>query len=906
MTGQDPSRREAPDQRPGSGFVGRRAELDLFARTLAMPGMESFLLFGPSGIGKTRLAEECLAAAAASGRRCLRASAGGRAAGIPLGALAPLLPREAVRTDDPVQVFAAASAVLSAPSGERVVVFVDDLHLLDPASVALLVQLTRSGHVFVLGTARSAAGVAPPAAALDQSDRSVRVDLCPFDADGVEAFLEAELDGPVERQSALDLADVSHGNALYLRELVRGARAAGALSRQGGLWRVESARQHGTPRLMEMIAARIARAPAAARPALEALAACGPLELAALEALVPYDVLVALEGAALIQVRTDGGSTTAELAHPLYAEALEERLPNDRRRAILRAEARRILDRGISSAADALRVAGWLLEADGTADADLLLRAASLARHAHDYRRVIALSRAALDSGTSDATRARALHGEALFQLGQHTEAEKVLAGAEELARGAVDRAAGPQERERAENLLLTVVMDRTQNLFFGLSDQRTAREITRAARPWFSSAAHLTSLTLNESALRAGRTDVVLRQLENLEEEPCSPRVRLFAASMQVMSLAAGGRATEARQLGRRAFAEHQELDERTVILHPTGQSAPLVVAHLEAGMIDEARRTGEEGFSWATEDRALQPQIWIAWHLGRCELVAGRVRAARRWYLEALALAGKAGVRFAERTAWCGLAVCEAQLGNAAEARAAADAADACSEYIWPPGEDVLASAWATAAEGDMERAVQQFLAGARRARETGNHGPEGLLLMEAVRLGAAKSCAPRLREIAELSQGLLAPVRARMAEAIADARPEELEAAAEAAHELGADLLAAEGFAVAAALWRRSGKSRMAQAASNRAAALTALVGPVSTPALRGVEHEPLTSREQEVTCLAAGGRTSQEIAAELFLSVRTVDNHLQRAYGKLGVTSRTELARVLGQESGRPRS
>jgi len=45
------------------------------------------------------------------------------------------------------------------------------------------------------------------------------------------------------------------------------------------------------------------------------------------------------------------------------------------------------------------------------------------------------------------------------------------------------------------------------------------------------------------------------------------------------------------------------------------------------------------------------------------------------------------------------------------------------------------------------------------------------------------------------------------------------------------------------------------------------------------------------------LAAGGSTSREIADSLFLSVRTVDNHLQRVYTKLGVTGRNELADAL---------
>ena len=46
------------------------------------------------------------------------------------------------------------------------------------------------------------------------------------------------------------------------------------------------------------------------------------------------------------------------------------------------------------------------------------------------------------------------------------------------------------------------------------------------------------------------------------------------------------------------------------------------------------------------------------------------------------------------------------------------------------------------------------------------------------------------------------------------------------------------------------------------------------------------------------LAANGMASKDIAGRLFLSVRTVSNHLQHAYTKLGVTSRAGLAQALG--------
>jgi DNA-binding CsgD family transcriptional regulator len=48
---------------------------------------------------------------------------------------------------------------------------------------------------------------------------------------------------------------------------------------------------------------------------------------------------------------------------------------------------------------------------------------------------------------------------------------------------------------------------------------------------------------------------------------------------------------------------------------------------------------------------------------------------------------------------------------------------------------------------------------------------------------------------------------------------------------------------------------------------------------------------------VAALAASGRTNAEIAAELFITVRTVESNLTRVYRKLGVRSRTELVRTL---------
>ena len=57
------------------------------------------------------------------------------------------------------------------------------------------------------------------------------------------------------------------------------------------------------------------------------------------------------------------------------------------------------------------------------------------------------------------------------------------------------------------------------------------------------------------------------------------------------------------------------------------------------------------------------------------------------------------------------------------------------------------------------------------------------------------------------------------------------------------------------------------------------------------------EGLTAAEQRVATLVAAGQTNREVAAALFLAERTVASHLSHVYAKLGVRSRTELARKL---------
>lgn len=72
------------------------------------------------------------------------------------------------------------------------------------------------------------------------------------------------------------------------------------------------------------------------------------------------------------------------------------------------------------------------------------------------------------------------------------------------------------------------------------------------------------------------------------------------------------------------------------------------------------------------------------------------------------------------------------------------------------------------------------------------------------------------------------------------------------------------------------------------------VASLMPPRRAPTSTAVPTNPLTRREQEVAGLVARGLSNREIARRLFVSPRTADTHIQHILGKLGFTSRTQVA------------
>jgi ATP/maltotriose-dependent transcriptional regulator MalT len=150
------------------------------------------------------------------------------------------------------------------------------------------------------------------------------------------------------------------------------------------------------------------------------------------------------------------------------------------------------------------------------------------------------------------------------------------------------------------------------------------------------------------------------------------------------------------------------------------------------------------------------------------------------------------------------------------------------------------------------------------------------------------AADANTTPFRAAALLARGRVAHLRGSPG-AIAD-----LDDAADLFSSCGARFDAAQARLELASALREQGRedaAAIADAEATRALAELGLAAPASAPA---PASEGLTAREREVLRLVAEGRSNDDIAAALVVSVRTVESHVASIYGKIGVSGRTARA------------
>jgi DNA-binding CsgD family transcriptional regulator len=866
-------------------IVGRRSELEVFEKALCSGEHWGLVIHGRAGVGKTRMADECRAWAAASGYPTERVVGSKTIALLPLGAVAGLLVGGLGRLGpdgqvDTVALFEETRRVLhERHQGRRLVTVADDVAMLDAASLALLGYLTAQGTIFLIATVRTGEPVPELLIDLWRDGRAARVDLQALSRTHLDTLLHLALGGPIESGAGREFWEITQGNPLYVHELVLGALESGALVERSGVWHL-----HGplpaTGRLRDLVEQRIGSLPDEARSVVELLALCQPLDLSYLETVASTEVLESLERAGLIAV----ADWEVRLTHPLHGEVVRAGMSRLRARAILLAEAARLEAADPDPGPAALRIAVWRLDAGGRPDPAILVRGAHLARSAHDFRVVRRLIEA-VPGDQLDAVGALLL-GEALYELGLFDASERVL------ARG--------QELPSSEQTALRLAMMRAKNAQWGLCQTEAALAINAAARAVVTSPPLAEELVADEASILtfSGRPDLALAVLERMVGR--DQRTRVVRAIAGAPALAATGRTAEALSVAEAGYADHVALGDELAIAHPAMHIVNQVFALTEAGRLAEADQLARAGADIVASNRVPIAQIFFASNLGRVAILQGRLAVARRYYAEAAGLSEAGLFAGPRRLVLSGLALAHAMLGEAdAAARVLAERATGPAFGFRGP-EQQLADAWTAIASRQPAEATRLFREAAALASSTGHRTNEAWVLHDLMRTSGEDTSA-RLRELADACDSPLVSARARHAAAARARDASELAGAAGDFEALGALLLAAEAASGAAEAYKRNGDRRAATAAQRRAAALAAACEGAATPGLQAGGAVPLSEREREIAVLAAEGMTSKDIAERLFLSVRTVDNHLQHAYAKLGVTNRAGLAQALGGDS-----
>lgn len=868
----------------GWPLTGRAAELQHLRRLLADDDARGVLIAGPVGVGRTRLADEAVRLAEQAQLRPVRISATASATSIPLGAFASLWspaggppPPEGLADDLGEAIRRHLDRIHA--DGRRPAVIVDDAHLLDDASATLVHQLATGGRAFLLATAVAGSFVPDSLLRLWKDEVIPRVDLRPLSADVVADLLRGSLGSRVERGTVALLYERAGGNLVLLRELVNCSLESGLLTRaENEPWRM-SGPAPLNERLMEIVEAQLGELSPDEREFLEVLAVAESAGQAELRAAGGVAMALALEGAGLLTSRRDGRRLTMRLRHPLHAEVLRLRISPLRRASIAGRLADQVEAAGARRGDDVLRLASWRLDAGGTSPHQLLA-AAAMARWRFDFPLAERLARAARDDGAG--FEAGLLIGQTAGLQGRIAEAEKWLAAMESEA--VTDDQRG------------SLAMARLDNLAYDFGRLADALAIADSAEAELSSQGWRDEITARRLALiLALRGPRAQAQVAEPLVARATGRTLAWASVELAYSLGRLGRLEEALQIAARGYQVH------TALVEPFEWSPWMhlflrcdILAHFGDLTAAEELAAGER--EQGIDGGDIETQAFFALYLAKVVGERGHVASAIRHAEESVGLFRKLGRLQMIRFGLIYLALAHALAGHGDVATAVMQEVDdmGLPENFLTGVDLYQARAWTSVAVGKVSEAQKILREAARVAREIGDHIGEAAALHAIARLDGGTSDLPRLTELADLVEGELVAARQAHVVALAGDRAEDLTRVSELFESMGADLLAAEAAADAAVAWRRLGDARKIAAAEWRTQVLVEACEGPSTPALRSIHTRAMLSPAQRsVALLAAEGKSNHDIADDLQLSVRTVENHLQAVYRKLGLR-RTDLA------------
>lgn len=875
-------------------LTGRTTQLERLGDRTRDPSCGGVVLVGPAGVGKTRLAEEALRLAERAGWPTARVVGHPTTQQIPLGALAHLLPVQLVTelgvgSDERASLFHRAHHELGAMAGDqRLLLFVDDLDLLDDTSAALLVPLIVARRIFLVGTVRSGRTASSRLGRLQRDGYLARIDVDPLDHDQLNVLLQRALDRPISRRALDELQRLSGGNLQFLTELVRGALDRGTLALTSEGWELVGDLPK-TAALRELVEEHLELVDEAGRAAVELLATCEPIGLADLEQVSGLGTLERLEASGIVIVMTSGRRLAVRLAHTLYGEIVRERLPLLRRRKILRQLADLLDGYGARRREDQIRVPLWRLDSGGEPDPVRLLRAGRLALVAHDPALALRVANPALPGDPSDEERGQRLQilAEACAMLGHPAETEHHAREAAELT---------ISDRLRAQ---LAVCL--AESRFYAGRDLPGALSAFADARLRLRQPAAVAILDARRAVLlaNAGRPGDALRAIDALPGD-LEPQVRVDVTAARATSLISVGRCDEAAVLSRAAAMDQADLPgwlaRRGAARHLINEAHALAYA----AHYDAARALLEPAAKRALAAGAVAAWIWFEMALGEIARDTGRADEAVRRCRAVAKAAVEAGQEAVLIWAHVGVAQGHLLQGRCAEAAAALRLADDLGDSPVATSAATLerTHAWLDACRGDLVAARGRLARVADHLRGDEVFVFEAAVRHDVARFGDPEGVVDRLDELGTVVDGPQVGTFAIHARGLVEGDPKLIARSVDEFEAIDALALAAEAAAELGDILGRRRDQRGATAARRRAAAIATRAGGVGTPPLaRGSGIEPLTAREREVALLAAEGLASRDIGGRLHLSTRTVDTHLARAYRKLGVGGREELAAAL---------
>lgn len=894
-------------------IAGRDAERAAIAGLAATPaaGLTALVLEGEAGIGKTTLWRHAVDLLAARGDTVLTARparAEHRLSFAVLGDLLEPVPQDLVAALPEPQRAVLEVALLRRPAGrrldahtlgralvsliaaltahERLVIAVDDVQWADPASVRILAFALRrvpDRAVTVIAGRRTGEAYADPLAELAR-DRVRRMRLGPLRRDAVMTLIRERAHERPSRAQMERIATVSAGNPLHAVEMVRRLDDPTAAADDG---------------LERMLTARVRRLPAATRAALLQASAMATPTLTTLD----RDALAAAEAADVVAIDPHGRVT---FTHPLLGEAVYAAAPPAERRRMhaLLADA---LD-------DPEEVARHLAAATEGPDAAVAAALDAAAAHAADR----GAPGIAAEHAEAAARRTPAHDADArqkrLLRAGRHHLAvgdmDRAVALAEEVA---VATAAGPRfARARyvqAQALLLNSPAAPLPRLVDAL--QNAGDDADLCAR---------IELALGMTLISAGRPGESHGHLDRAaalaERTGAAGTLAEALAYQQAVGLFTGS-AFDAAELDRALSMEDRDREPSHVL------PVSLVVAsvHLFSGRLEAADAILTEYLSWASDRGEETLVAWIHIYQALRALLAGELDAAWAHADDGARAAEFAGLLVHQpwaRTLQAMVAIIrgDAETGR----RLATSSLEESARIRWPDGDrqarwalallaltqDDPATAWTTLADdvarieaiGAFEWPAAFFVPEAVEALVgIGEHARAAALAEGLMATGAGRD---RPWAVATGARGaaLVAAARGDLTAAL------DLTAQALEAHErLGMPFERARALLMRGQVERRLKRRTAARQTLEEAQREFTRIGAAGFAARADAEAQRLGRRstpgalsatERQVARLAAQGLTNAEIATRLFLTARTVESNLTRAYAKLGVRSRAQLA------------